>query len=223
MFLFLSFIVAIVALFILSDMASSHYYYSEQNFSAAIVLLIYSLVCIIKGIRESASSFFDDDDYFTNNSRMNSYSQKYNHNYYGDIVDNRNDWLDKYGSRNIETFAPDKKEEKNTERPKVLHYPSNKEIRDKISDLEKSRWWRIKRGFCSFFAIDITESFYEPTYIEEEVAVKAKKENHSRYMPGNDWIREKENKEYNEVAKRLSRSCDIAFDGENFVENEDIK
>lgn len=224
MFLFLSFIVAIVALFILSDMASSHYYYSEQNFSAAIVLLIYSLVCIIKGIKESTSSFFDDDDYFTNNSRMNSYNQKYNHNYYyDDIVDSHNDWFNKYGSRNVETFAPDKKEEKNTERPKVLHYPSNKEVRDKISDLEQNRWWKIKRGFCSFWGIDITESFYEPTYIEEEVAVKAKKENHSRYMPGNDWIREKENKEYNEVAKRLSRSCDIAFDGENFVENEDIK
>ena len=223
MFLFLSFIVAIVALFMLSDIASSHYYYSEQNFSAAIVLLIYSLVCIIKEIKENTSSFFDDDD-FTNNSRMNSYNQKYNHNYYyDDIVDSHNDWFNKYGSRNVETFAPDKKEEKNTERPKVLHYPSNKEVRDKISDLEQNRWWKIKRGFCSFWGIDITESFYEPTYIEEEVAVKAKKENHSRYMPGNDWIREKENKEYNEVAKRLSRSCDIAFDGENFVENEDIK
>jgi hypothetical protein len=223
MFLFLSFIVAIAALFMLSDIASSHYYYSEQNFSAAIVLLIYSLVCIIKEIKGNTSSFFDDDDYFTNNSRMNSYSQKYNHNYYGDIVDDHNDWFNKYGSRNVETFAPDKKEEKNTERPKVLHYPSNKEVRDKISDLEQNRWWKIKRGFCSFWGIDITESFYEPTYIEEEAAVKVKKENHSRYMPGNDWIREKENKEYNEVAKRLSRSCDIAFDGENFVENEDIK
>lgn len=214
MFLFLSFIVVFIALFLLGGLASS-YHYSEEGVGAAVILLIYSLVCIVKELKEST------EDYFDNNYSYNNRGNYYNRNNYSNY--NSGTWSNQYNSRNVEVFAPDKKEEKKAERPKVLHYPSNKEVRDKISDLEKNKLWKIKRGICSFWGIDITESLYNPTYVEEEAVVKANKENHSRYMPGNDWYLNEEKKEYNEVAKHLSRSCDIAFDGENFVENEDIK
>jgi hypothetical protein len=59
--------------------------------------------------------------------------------------------------------------------------------------------------------------------VEEKVSVKKTINENARYMPGNNWIETRENKEYNNVAKYVGRCCDIAFDGEKFVENEDIK
>ena len=226
MFLFLSFIVAFIALYLLSDVATS-YHTSEPNAAAIVTLLIYSLVCIIKEIREKAGSFFGDDDYY--NGSINSYNNTHNHIYDYDSyysgsytasnrADNHNDWIDKFGSRKVEVFAPNKKEKIEEERPKVLHYPSKQETREKIAELEKSRLWRMKRSFCAFMGRDITEKYYQPSYVKEEVAVKGGKEDHSRYMPNQSWITKKEEEEYSNIIKSLGRSCDIAFDGENFVD-----
>jgi hypothetical protein len=55
------------------------------------------------------------------------------------------------------------------------------------------------------------------------VAVKGNnKEDHSRFMPKQNnnvgWWQKQEIEEYNVVAKHVGRSCDIAFDGETFAE-----
>lgn len=234
MFLLLSFIVAIMSIYFLCDMASSYYYTSEPNAAAAVALLIYSLVCIIKEIKEKDNSFFDDDyDY---NSRIRSYNQKYNNYWYNNdystssnksvyapgASDKHNEWLDKYGSRNsVEVFSPDKKEKNDDERPMVWHYPSKKEAREAIAELEKSFWWRTKREFWSFLGRDITEKYYKPRYVKGELAVKGTNEDHTRYMPNESWLTKKETEEYNAVAKVMGRSCDIAFDGEEFVDEID--
>ncbi len=100
----------------------------------------------------------------------------------------------------------------------VYHYPSNKEVREKIAELEKSRWWRIKRKLYSIVGVDITYKLYKPGYKRLETSAKVdSKEDHSRFMPSaRTWNPDAD--EYNKVAKLLARSCDIAFDGECFVE-----
>ena len=213
MFLFLSFVVAIVSIFLLGDIVTCPNNSSEPNATGVIILLVYSLVCIIKDLKDKDDYLFDD-------------YRPYNHNYNGfnntfDYNNCSNNYGNNYLQRNVEVFAPDeKKEKKNKERPKVLHYPSNREVREKITELEKDWKWRVKRDVLSVFGVDITESFHKPSYEEEKASVKAVNEN-ARYMPGTyNWAK---NEEYNNVAKYVGRCCDIAFDGENFVENEDIK
>lgn len=223
MFLFLSFLVAISALIMLGDMATS--YYPTSNPAAVVTLLIYSFVCIVREVKKEDDMYFDDFN--------GGYNRNYSSNWKGNTYAGNNSYNNNaYGYNNIkpnekvEVFAPDKKEEsKDDDRPKVLHYPSQKEARDKIAELSKSRWWRGKRKLMAFLGVDITKKFYQPTYVKEEVAVKGNsKEDHSRFMPKQTnsnnvgWWQKQETEEYNIVAKRVGRSCDIAFDGETFVE-----
>ena len=222
MFLFLSFLVAIAALVMLGDMATS--YYPTSSPAAVVTLLIYSFVCIIKEVKK------EDEIYFDNLN--NGYNRNYSSNWKNNAYTGNNAYYNNnaYGYNNVkptekvEVFAPDKKEEsKDEERPKVLHYPSQKEARDKIAELSKSKWWRGKRSVMAFLGVDITKEFYQPTYVKEEVAVKGNnKEDHSRFMPKHNnnvgWWQKQEIEEYNVVAKHVGRSCDIAFDGETFAE-----
>lgn len=192
MFLFLSFIVAIMAIFYLADAATS---YTSQDATAAVALFIYSFVCIIRELKAKEDSFFYDDGFYRDHQTT------------------------------VEVFAPDeKKEKKDDTRPQTeYHYPSKQEVRDKIAELSKSRMWRIKRKFCAFWGVDITADFYKPGYVK-------KKEYHNRYMPkqtGLTWYEqrklEEEKAEYGKILNALGRSCDIAFDGENFVDEITIK
>ena len=214
MFLFLSFVIAIVSIFLLGDIVTCPNNSSEPNATGVIILLVYSLVCIIRDLKDKDDYLFDDYRPYNYNGFNNTFDYNNCNNNYGN----------NYLQRNVEVFAPDeKKEKKNKERPKVLHYPSNREVREKITELEKDWKWRVKRDALSVFGVDITESFHKPSYVEEKVSVKKTINENARYMPGNNWIETRENKEYNNVAKYVGRCCDIAFDGENFVENEDIK
>ena len=221
-----------MSLWLLFDAATSSPYSTEDP-APIVMLLIYSIVCIIKEIREKEDSLFGYEnpytdyhtyDYTPSNTKSNWVSNSGGY-------DRHNEWLDKYGSVStkrigndkVEVFAPNKKEESvKEERPLVYHVPSKKEARDKIAELEKDWKWRLKRGLCSFIGIDITEKYYKPHYVKESPVVKAiKKEDHSRFMPNNEWQARKiqeENEAYNKVTRSLSRSCDIAFEDESFVE-----
>lgn len=219
MFLFLSFLMALIALYTLGDMATSYYAPSGSASTAATALLIFSIVCIIKELKT------EDDEYFNNSWRNTNYGNSSSNSYrncnYGNY--NTQSYQGYKQNETIEFFEIDKKDnkEENIERPLVLHYPSQKEARDKISELSKSKLWVMKRSFCSIVGYDITKKYYEPHYVKDEVAVKGNKEDHSRFMPNanNQWYRERENNEYNLVVKSLGRSCDIAFDGEKFIED----
>lgn len=224
MFLFLSFLMAIIALYTLGDMATSYYAPSGSASAASVALLIFSIVCIIKELKA------EDDEYFNNGWRNTNYGNTNNKGYnnygYGNYNYGNYSTQSYQGYKQNETvefFEPDKKgnKEEKEDRPLVLHYPSQKEARDKISELSKSKLWVMKRSLCSIIGHDITKKYYEPRYVKDEVAVKGNKEDHSRFMPNtnNQWYRERENSEYNLVAKSLGRSCDIAFDGEKFIED----
>ena len=234
MFLFLSFIVAIMAIFYLADAATS---YTSQDATAAVALFIYSLVCIIRELKAKEDSFFYDDGFYrdhrtTTRTYNKSYNSTYGYDYYDNdsyIATRDNSWKAK---DTVEVFAPDKKKEKKDDtRPQTeYHYPSKQEVRDKIAKLSKSRMWRIKRKFFAFCGVDITADFYKPGYVEKKVVARVNKEDHNRYMPkqtGLTWYEqrklEEEKAEYGKILNALGRSCDIAFDGENFVDEITIK
>ena len=220
MYLFLSFIVAIMSLYFLCEMATSPYYYT-QDATSAVVLLIYSVVTIIKELHKEDDYIPYDSGYHTN-TRNYSTSSRHLNNYFDDSPYEYGWYDDKKSIKkeDVEVFTPDKKEEKKEERPKVLHYPSKKEAREKIAKLEKNPLWIIKRNLCYAIGIDITEKYYKPHYVTEEAVVKKAKEDHSRFMPNGNFVSNYENEAYNNIAKTLGRSCDIAFDGEDFVDEE---
>ena len=165
-----------------------------------------------------------EDDYYyytnTNGSRSYNYDSGYDYSTYGTYSSNYRN------PSTVETFKYDKKEKKKEDRPMVLHYPSQKEARDTIAELEKSKWWRFKRKVAAFFSFDITAKYYKPRYVKEEVAVKGKsdaKEDNKRFMPQNVTVYYNGNDaEYNNVVKHIGRSFDIAMDGEEFVVDEEI-
>lgn len=219
-----------MSLWLLFDVAASSPYTTEDP-APIVMLLIYSIVCIIKELREKENSFFGYEnpytDYHTYDYTPSNTKNNWASNSGG--YDRHNEWFDTYGSvsvtkpkDSVEVFAPNKKkEDTKEERPLVYHVPSKKEARDKIAELEKDWKWRLKRNLCSFIGVDITEKYYKPHYVRGEAVVKSiKNEDHSKYMPSNNWSTKREMEEYNLVAKGLGRSCDIAFADESFVEEE---
>ena len=130
----------------------------------AVVLLIYSLVAIIREVK------LNDEEFYNTNNIPRSNSNWWSGDYYDYNTPAARNVTNAY--RTVETFKNDKKEREKEDRPMVLHYPSKKEAREKIAELEKSWWWRVKRNVAAFFSYDITAKYYEPRYVKQEVAVK---------------------------------------------------
>jgi hypothetical protein len=218
MYLFLSFVVALISLYYLGELSAG---INNDATAPIITLFIYSIVTIIKEVKREDSYIYGDDVYHGSNRGW--YNDIYDDDYYTGRSYNvnwgKNHNVSSTKNENVEVFAPDEKDKKKVDnRPLVYYHPSQKEIKEKIAELEKSRWWRIKRKLYSIIGVDITSKLRQPGYKRLETTPKvASKEDHSRFMPNNiTWNRDSE--EYNKVAKLLTRSCDIAFDGESFVE-----
>jgi hypothetical protein len=73
------------------------------------------------------------------------------------------------------------------------------------------------------FAYDISTKYYEEFKKPYKVNRRGKvvtvnqtvnKEDHRRFQPNNNWLAERENKEYNEVTKLMGRCCEIALTDE---------
>ena len=214
MFAFISIIVCLLSLYYLGSMVSAYSLNSDYTMPA-VVLLIYSLVAIIREVK------LNDEEFYNTNNIPRRNSNWWSGDYYDYNVPSARNVTNAY--RTVETFKDDKKAREKEDRPMVLHYPSKKEAREKIAELEKSWWWRVKRSIAAFFSFDITAKYYEPRYVKQEVAVKGKEDN-TRYMPNNNTLIHRNNNdaEYNKVAKFIGRSFDIAMDGEEFLIDEDI-
>ena len=214
MFAFISIIVCLLSLYYLGSMVSAYSLNSDYTMPA-VVLLIYSLVAIIREVK------LNDEEFYNTNNIPRRNSNWWSGDYYDYNVPSARNVTNAY--RTVETFKDDKKAREKEDRPMVLHYPSKKEAREKIAELEKSWWWRVKRSVAAFFSYDITAKYYEPRYVKQEVAVKGKEDN-TRYMPNNNTLIHRNNNdaEYNKVAKFIGRSFDIAMDGEEFLIDEDI-
>lgn len=185
MHLLLSLTVTFVALYYLSVMGDQ--YDPDTTYLIPILaLLVYSVINVVKDWKELKSSWFADD-FFGSDP-------------YNDIIDpsysNYNNFS--YENGNVTVHK---------------HYPSNEEVRDKINNLRKSRWFRIRRDIVGFFGIDLEDryrkKFKKPRTIAKEYKVKS---DNRRYMP-NRWCKsDVERTEYNNVAKHVGRSCEISFD-----------
>lgn len=116
----------------------------------------------------------------------------------------------------------------NTKTIEIVHYPTNNEVRERMKELEKSYWFKIKKNIASIFAIDITKKYYEKYKKPYKINNKCKvaninssnsNNNYSPYAPPSNWWDKKEMEEYNQVAKHMKkRSCEISID-ENLNEN----
>lgn len=214
MFAFISIIVCLLSLYYLGSMVSAYSLNSDYTMPA-VILLIYSLVAIIREIK------LNDEEFYNSNNIPRRNSNWWSNDYYDLNTPIAHNVTNAY--RTVETFKDDKKAREKEDRPMVLHYPSKKEAREKVAELEKSWWWRMKRSVAAFFSYDITAKYYEPRYVKEEVVVKGKEDN-TRFMPNNNTLvyRNSNDAEYNKVAKFIGRSFDIAMDGEEFLIDEDI-
>jgi hypothetical protein len=229
MFAFLSFVVALLSLYYLGIMVDS-YNPDTTYLTPLVILLIYSVLAMIRELKKEPISWLGDYepyDYYGENrySTSHQYRSQNNRSY------SNNEWMEKYGSRqnrtdeNTEYFTVEEKKKQNNEK-ELTHYPSNSEVREKIKELEKSRWFRFKRGFTSFFGIDITEEYRKPYKVSTKGKVVPinNKEDYNRFTPKNDWKLEREFAEYNAVAKLMNgRSCEISLGDlpveENSLEN----
>lgn len=215
MFTFLSFLLVIMALYYLGVMADT-YNADTTYLTPLIAFLIYVIICIIReGKRGSMSWLFGEDTYDEYGNRINQSSNQYVHYNTNSNNNSYNScWNSQYNSRafeKVEYYTPNKKE-KTDDVKELVHYPSNREVREKIKELEKNRLWRLKRDAASVFGVDITEKYYKPTKVKENTVVKPiQKEDETKYMPRTSWVSEREKTEYNEVAGRVGRSFEIAI------------
>ena len=236
MYLFLSFVNVILSLYYLGVMADNHNT-DVTSIAPAVALLLFSMATLIRELKKKGSDWLFGEEP-TYGRYEDSYGGGcYNSNYNGNAYKPKttasreyanDDWLGKSCSvtksyEKTEYFTPDVKKKADEEK-ELVHYPSHSEIRVKIAELEKSRWFRIKRSLASFIGFDITAKYYRPTKTKRAGTVKPiNKEDNSRYMPTNNYIVEREMKEYNEIVKYVGRSCEIAINDEtiNTEENND--
>jgi len=224
MFLFLSFVVALISLYYLGVMVDS-YSPDTTYLTPLVALLIYSVLTIVRELKKEPISWLSYEDDFSSHTYNDIRNSGHT---YREKTDNHNKWLDDYGSRTYrstektEYFTPTKKEKKE-EYKTIVHYPSNQEVREKMKELEKSHWFRFKRMLGNVFAYDISTKYYEEFKKPYKVNRRGKvvtvnqtvnKEDHSRFQPNNNWLAERENKEYNEVTKLMGRCCEIALTDE---------
>lgn len=216
MFLLLSFIVAMMSLYYIGVIIDS-YNADTTYLTPLVIMLIYSVYSMVREVRSYNWLGDENDTYnnanygYYNDIPSGGYSNRYGSNYtYGGTHNRR-------PNVKIETFAPDKKE-KADDTQELVHYPSKQEVRDKIKELEKSRWFRVKRDFASVFGVDITEKYYKAYKKSYKTNQRAKVDDNTRFMPKNNWYNQRETEEYNEVTKHMGRSCEIAFN-EQEIEN----
>lgn len=227
MYLFLSFVVALISLYYLGVMVDT-YNPDTTYLTPLVALLIYSILSIIRSLRKESISWLTyEDDYGTYNGGNRTYNNSSNQYNYAK-------WDYQYGSKytpksvneKTEYFTPDKKE-KNEDNNQIVYYPSRRDVREKIKELEKSRWFRIKRNLYSLVFIDLTERYREEFKKPYKINRKGKvvsvnqnvnKEDHSRFVPSNNYWANKEKEEYNSVAKLMGkRSCEIALTEEEYA------
>jgi len=223
MFLFISFVTAIISLYYLGVMADS---YNEDTtyLTPIVILLIFSILSIVRELKKNSLSWiaYDDDDYYRGNAYTNNKGVKQNniriYNTGSHICNS---------SEKVEYFLPNKKE-KSIDKNIKIHYPSSSEVREKVKELEKSRWFRFKKGFASIFAIDITAKYYKEFKKPYKISRNGKiipidnKKSDSRFAPPNSdgkstqqCVYNKEKEEYNAVTKLMgNRSCEITLTNE---------
>ena len=210
MYLFLSFMVALISLYYLGVMADSRSA-DTTYFTPLMGLLFYSIISIVRELRENpvswlAGNYYGDDYGYSRGTQ--SYFNRYSSN--NSTYNGRREVAEK-----TEYFVQDKKVEKDDTK-ELVHYPSNSEVREKIKELNKSWWFRRKKAFAKMFSIDIEAGYAKKFKQPVKYKVKPiKKEDHTRYMPkeypNSTFVNGGENKEYNDVAKFVGRSCEIAF------------
>ena len=118
MFLFLSFVVALVSLYYLGVMVDS-YNPDTTYLTPLVALLIYSVLTIVRELKKEPISWLSYEDDFSSHPYGDIRSSDCS---YREKTDNHNQWLDTYGSRNskinekTEYFAPTKKEKQDDEK-----------------------------------------------------------------------------------------------------------
>ncbi len=221
MYVFLSFVMAFIAIYYLDMMADSHN--PDTTYTTPLVaLLIYSVLSIARSFNNFSFKKWLYGDYDYDNREYYSSQTRYDNEYYNGTYSNRINRNESVYTRNnneqTEYFAKDKEKER-TYTKELVHYPTKGEVREKIQELKKNRWFRIKCDFCNIFGYDLTEkyrkNFQKPLTTTSVHTVKSVgKEDNSRYMPNNDWLqrqRNEEMKEYNIVTKHMGRSFEISF------------
>ena len=160
MYLFLDFIIAIMSLYYLSDIASE--YGSDTSTAIPIsAALLYSILNIAKRLKEWNDELLGSSDYYNNKERHSSYNTY----------------------RQVDYYYPQKPK---TYEKKVLHYPSVSEVKNKIAKLEKKKSFRIKRKICSFFGYDITAKYHKPYYKKEVIVVADDSAYQPKYVNKNE-------------------------------------
>lgn len=210
MYLFLHFVVAIVSIYFLGYMCNTHGTDTTLATPVAIMLL-YSLLNVCVGVKKWNDKLLADDWYRSTPSRNSYNSASYNKGGSSNSYEYNYDNISYKPKETVEYFSKPKVKTRTYEK-QMTHYPSNKEIKEKIANLEKSRWFRIKRSLCNFIGNDITAKYYKPYTVIEKVVEPI--EDYSAYQPQPGCWQKKEMEEYNEVAKQLSRSCEFVIDFE---------
>lgn len=225
MYLLLSFIMVLIALYALGSMAEAGY---ESNvFTPQLVaFLMFSLISFFRSIR--SFSLFDSDDYYKRSDSGTRYTH-YN-NYSGGHTRNNNTSTTNYTSTYVKksdeevTTFENKPNKRNIEKRVIKVYPDKKKVLEEIKELEKNPWWKLKRSACNLFGHDITAKMYEPIEKVEYV----NKEDDTRFMPNNKTTSttttvKRTDYEYDNVVKWVSRSFDVAIvdKGMSFTIEED--
>jgi len=188
-------------------------------------MLVYSLLSIV---REGKNKLEDWDNY----GRDTTYTR------YGQTCSTRHfnapKVSDEYSSivspngEKVEVFSVEKPKERTYEQ-ELVHYPSLKEGREKVKELEKSYWFRAKRSLCGAVGIDITGKYFKPTVTKKKYTVNKSYNNsnnnndYSRYAPNNNaiYVSDWEAEEYNKVTRLMSRSCEISLLTKENEKNDD--
>ena len=88
-------------------------------------------------------------------------------------------------------------------------YSSKARGREKLKELRKSRWFRIKENICGFFGYDIAKK-YERVKAPVKKVVKHYPSQYPKSTSSH--YKEQVGKEYNAVSKFVNRSFDIKID-----------
>jgi len=221
MYVFLSFVMVFIAIYYLDMMADS--YNPDTTYTTPLVaLLIYSVLSIVRHFNNFNFKKWLYGDYDYDNREYYSSQTRYDNEYYNGTYSNRTNGNKSVYTRNnneqTEYFAKDKEKEK-TYTKELIHYPTKNEVREKIQELRKNRWFKIKCDACDVFGYDLTEKyrkkFQEPITISSKYKVKTvNNEDDSIYIRTNDRWKKRSNeemKEYNSVTKHMGRSFEISF------------
>lgn len=220
MYLFLSYIMVLVALYALGNMAEAGY--ESNEFTPQLVaFLMFALISLFRTIR--SFNLFDDNDYHRGSGTTYTHYSDYgtrpvntNNNYTSTYV--------KKADEEVTTFE-NKPNKRNIEKRVIKVYPDKKKVLEEIKELERNPWWRLKRFTYGLFGHDITAKMYEPIEKVEYI----NKEDDTRFIPNNNTtksttaVAKRTDAEYDNVVKWVSRSFDVAVvdKGMSFTIEED--